>query len=161
MNARRSCEENGTKLVDAPKEAPYDGVWFRDRGHLKAILGGLAEAGFSGKLGLSVDKFHGIETAALAEFCRTARRVFDRDGIVSLSYASRHPDQGLEPIHALAQALDAVVEWSELLGRYLLVSPEVTMTLGWNHLAPVERAERLAGGVWDGEWFEEDVRDLT
>jgi hypothetical protein len=47
------------------------------------------------------------------------------------------------------------VEWSDLLRRYLLVSPEVTMTLNWNHLAPVERAERLAG-AWDGEWFEED-----
>ena len=27
--------------------------------------------------------------------------------------------------------------------------------LNWNHLAPVERAERLRG-AWDGEWFEED-----
>ena len=29
------------------------------------------------------------------------------------------------------------------------------MTLNWNHLAPVERAERLTG-AWDGEWFAED-----
>jgi hypothetical protein len=29
------------------------------------------------------------------------------------------------------------------------------MTLNWNHLAPVERAERLAG-AWDGTWFAED-----
>ena len=29
------------------------------------------------------------------------------------------------------------------------------MTLNWNHLAPVERAERL-GTDWDGEWFKED-----
>src|SRR5262249_34556647 len=39
--------------------------------------------------------------------------------------------------------------------RYLLVSPELTMTLNWNHLAPVERAERFAG-AWDGVWFAED-----
>src|SRR5262249_15802630 len=71
------------------------------------------------------------------------------------SYASRRPDQGLEPVHALARALDAVVEWSDVLRRYLLVSPQLTMTLNWNHLAPVERAERLAG-AWDGEWFAED-----
>jgi radical SAM protein with 4Fe4S-binding SPASM domain len=37
----------------------------------------------------------------------------------------------------------------------LLVSPDLTMTLNWNRLAPVERAERLAG-AWDGHWFEED-----
>ena len=41
---------------------------------------------------------------------------------MSLSYASRHPDQGLEPVHELARELDAVVEWSDLLHRYLLVS---------------------------------------
>ena len=58
-----------------------------------------------------------------AEFCRAARRVFDRDTIVSLSYASRQPDQGLEPVHELARELDAVVEWSAVLHRYLLVSP--------------------------------------
>src|SRR5262249_48626766 len=51
--------------------------------------------------------------------------------------------------------LGAVIEWSALLGRYLLVAPRLTMTLNWNHLAPVERAERFNGG-WDGQWFEED-----
>src|SRR5437868_2908585 len=50
---------------------------------------------------------------------------------------------------------NGVVEWSDLLGRYLLVASDVTMTLNWNHLAPVERAEHFAG-AWDGEWFEED-----
>src|SRR5205807_5466885 len=123
--------------------------------HLEKGLGQLAEAGFTGKLGLSVDKFHGICTAALAEFCRAARRIFRQDRIISVSYASRRPDQGLEPVRALAAALGGVVEWSELLGRYLLVTPELTMTLNWNHLAPVERAERYAGG-WDGAWFAED-----
>jgi organic radical activating enzyme len=132
-----------------------NGVWFCDRTHLETVLHDLAEAGFTGKLGLSVDKFHGIETPALAEFCRAARRVFGRDNILSLSYASRARDRGLEPIHALARELEAVIEWSDLLGRYLLVAPDFTMPLNWNHLAPVERAERLDGG-WDGEWFVED-----
>jgi pyruvate-formate lyase-activating enzyme len=144
-----------------------NGVWFRDEAHLEAVLGELAAAGFTGKLGLSVDKFHGpvttsplggeggVRGSALAAFCRTARRIFDRDNVVSLSYASRSPDQGLEPVRALAHELDAVVEWSDVLGRYLLVGPELTMTLNWNHLAPVERAERFHGG-WDGTWFAED-----
>src|SRR5262249_13937997 len=132
-----------------------NGVWHLDAAHLESVLGDLAATGYTGKIGLSVDKFHGIQTARLAEFCRTARRVFDRDNVVSLSYASRRPDQGLEPVHALARELNGVVEWSDVLGRYLLVAPDVTMTLNWNHLAPVERAERLTGG-WDGDWFEED-----
>ena len=36
----------------------------------------------------------GITTETLAIFCRTARRLFRRDNIIALSYASRHPDQG-------------------------------------------------------------------
>src|SRR5262249_19668032 len=117
--------------------------------------GQLAAAGFTGKLGLSVDKFHGMQTSKAAEFCRVARRVFGRDAIIALSYASRHPDQGLEPVHALATELGAVVEWSPLLRRYLLVAPDLTMTLNWNHLALVERAEHFTG-AWDGQWFAED-----
>ncbi len=132
-----------------------NGVWHTSRRHLRTTLRALADAGFSGKLGLSVDKFHGSHTPQLAEFCRAARAVFGRDDILSLSYASRRPDAGLEPVHALAKMLDAVVEWSDLLGRYLLVSRDLTMTLNWNHLAPVERAERL-DGAWDGVWFAED-----
>jgi hypothetical protein len=132
-----------------------NGVWQRDCRHLADVLNQLAAAGFSGKLGLSVDKFHGKNRADLVEFCRTAVRTFGRDNVVSISYASRHPDQGLEPIRELASGLDAVIDWSPVLGRYLLVSPELTATLNWNHLAPVERAERLTG-AWDGQWFTED-----
>jgi organic radical activating enzyme len=132
-----------------------NGVWYRDLAHLEATLHELAATRFSGKLGLSVDKFHGVHTGALADFCRIARRVFGRPNIVSLSYSSRYPDQGLEPVHALAQELDAVVDWSQVLGRYLMVSADLTITLNWNHLAPVERAERFTG-AWDGQWFAED-----
>src|SRR5262245_37863037 len=117
-----------------------NGVWFSDAAQLEIVLRDLETTGFSGKLGLSVDKFHGMEIDQLALFARMARRVFGRDNILSLSYASRRPDQGLEPVRALAAALDAVVEWSDLLHKYLLVAPDLTMTLNWNHLAPVERA---------------------
>src|SRR5437870_10379045 len=55
-----------------------NGVWFGDADHLESVLAALKEAGFTGKLGLSVDKFHGIHTPALAAFCRTARRIFAR-----------------------------------------------------------------------------------
>lgn len=132
-----------------------NGVWHDNAAELTRRLTELRDAGFTGKLGLSIDKFHGVHTAKAVEFCRVARRVFERDTIVSLSYSSRHPDQGLEPVRALAAELDAVVEWSDMLHRYLLVSPDLTMTLNWNHLAPVERAERFTG-AWDGEWFKED-----
>src|SRR5437870_2277572 len=62
-----------------------NGVWFRDADHLTGVLRELKEAGFTGKLGLSVDKFHGIHTPLLVTFCQTARRIFERDNILSLS----------------------------------------------------------------------------
>jgi len=130
-------------------------VWFNGVFELERILNELKGTGYDGKLGLSVDKFHGIQTDKLAQFCRSARRIFARDNALTLSYASRRPDQGLEPIRSLAALLDGVMEWSQVLGRYLLVSSDFTMTLNWNHLAPVERAEKLSG-AWDGIWFQED-----
>ena len=133
-----------------------NGVWFENETHLAGILTQLRDVGFTGKLGLSVDKFHGMDIAKLATFCRIARRVFDRDTILSLSYASRSPEQGLEPIRRLATELDAVIAWSDMLHRYLFVSDDLTMTMNWNHLATVERAETLPGNSWDGEWFKED-----
>jgi organic radical activating enzyme len=132
-----------------------NGVWFEDEAQLTAILRELADTGYSGKLGLSVDKFHGKYTEKLVRFCRVARAVFGRDNILSLSYASPAPERGLQPVHELARALDAVVEWSDLLRHYLLVAPDFTMTLNWNHLAAVERAEHLPSN-WDGQWFQED-----
>lgn len=133
-----------------------NGVWYRDEDQLTTVMTQLREAGFDGKIGLSVDKFHGFEISRLALFCRVTRKVFDRDTILSLSYASRTPDQGLEPIERLARELDGVIAWSDMLGRRLLVSDDFTMTLNWNHLATVERAEQLPGNPWDGTWFEED-----
>src|ERR1700732_1413072 len=52
-----------------------NGVCFADESRLRRVLSDLRDAGFAGKLGLSVDKFHGIQTDQLVEFCRTARRV--------------------------------------------------------------------------------------
>jgi organic radical activating enzyme len=151
-----SVTRRGAELGFRFDKVMTNGVWHEDTSHLETTLTSLRDAGFTGKLGLSVDKFHGVRhTERLAEFCRTARQVFDRDTIVSLSYASRAPDQGLEPVRDLAAKLNGVVDWSQMLGRHLLVTPELTMVLSWNHLAPVERAERLQGG-WDGAWFQED-----
>src|SRR5438270_6468792 len=44
-----------------------NGVWHQNASHLERVLEPLARAGFTGKLGLSVDKFHGVHTAQLVE----------------------------------------------------------------------------------------------
>lgn len=132
-----------------------NGVWHQGPADLEAVFKPLAKAGFSGKLGLSLDKFHGRHTGQAADFCRVARRVFQRDSIITVSYASRAPGEGMESVGRLAGELGLVVEWSAMLGRFLMVGPEYTITVNWNHLAQVERAEKLPGG-WDGCWFAED-----
>ena len=58
-----------------------NGVWHSDAKHAKRVLTQLRDAGFTGKIGLSVDKFHGMDIAKLAEFCRVTRGVFDRDTV--------------------------------------------------------------------------------
>jgi hypothetical protein len=98
------------------------GVWLTAAARLSHILTPPAACGFTGKLGLSVDTFHDRPTAQAAGRCRTATRAFDRDNIVSLSSAGRHSYQGSEPAGDLAREPDAVVEWSDVLGRDLLVS---------------------------------------
>lgn len=126
-----------------------------DLAYLRRTLRELYAAGFSGRIGISIDKFHPVKTPILRAFCEAVREVSGRDDAISLNYASRDRREGLERISALAKDLGGTLAWSDLLGTHMLVSDELSMTLNWNHLAPVERAERLGGG-WDGAWFRED-----
>src|ERR1044071_3128225 len=45
-----------------------NGVWFESEAELVTILTDLRDAGFTGKIGLSVDKFHGTHTTELVTF---------------------------------------------------------------------------------------------
>lgn len=132
-----------------------NGAWWRDVAFLETTLKRLFRSGFTGRLALSVDRFHPVRTDLHAQFCRSAARVSGRDDILCIAYASPSPTEGLERVRTLAQALGGVVEWSETLGRFMMVSPEVSATLNFNHLAAVERAEGITDN-WDGGWFEED-----
>src|SRR5581483_5072047 len=46
-----------------------NGVWFTGERQLEAILTDLRDAGYTGKIGLSVDKFHGRHAEQLVTFC--------------------------------------------------------------------------------------------
>jgi len=134
-----------------------NGVWYEDRKHLETVMRDLYATGYSGRIGVSVDKFHPAKTERLKVFCEVVRAVSGRDDALSINYASKARDEGLERLHALAKSLDATIGWSDMLRAYMLVSDDISAVLHWNHLAPVERAERLGGGwEWDGAWFEED-----
>src|SRR5947209_5987660 len=57
-----------------------NGVWHESEGELEGILTSLRDAGFTGKLGLSIDKFHGSQghMEKAVQFCLVGRRVFRR-----------------------------------------------------------------------------------
>jgi hypothetical protein len=151
--ARRAVELGGWRF----DKVMSNGVWYEDERHLERVLGDLYATGYSGRIGLSVDKFHPAKSERLRLFCEVARRISGRDDAISVNYASRSRDEGLERVRALALALGGTVAWSDLLRAHMLVSDDLSIVLHWNHLAPVERAERLGGGwEWDGTWFEED-----
>lgn len=132
-----------------------NGAWWRDVGHLERTLKRLFRAGYTGRLGISADRFHPVKTEVLAQFARSAAKVSGRDDILTIAYASGSPREGLERVQALTKALGGVLEFSPALGCWLMVAPEVSATLNFNHLAAVERAEGIADN-WDGEWFRED-----
>lgn len=132
-----------------------NGAWWKTVDELETALRRLLRAGYTGRLGLSVDRFHPVRIDVLAQFARSAAKVSGRDDILTISYAAGAPDAGLEKVQGLAKALGGFVEFSPALGAWMLVAPEVSATLNFNHLAAVERAEDLTDN-WDGAWFRED-----
>jgi len=132
-----------------------NGAWWRDVPQLEATLRRVLRAGWTGRFSVSVDRWHPVRVETLAQFARSAAKVSRRDDILTIAYASEAPAKGLEKVQALAKALGGFVEFSPLLGCWMMVAPEVSATLNFNHLAAVERAETLADN-WDGSWFRED-----
>jgi radical SAM protein with 4Fe4S-binding SPASM domain len=132
-----------------------NGAWWKTVDELETTLKRLLRAGYSGRLGLSIDRFHPVKIDVLAQFARSAAKVSKRDDILTISYASGAPDAGLEKVQAVAKTLGGFVEFSPALGAWMLVAPDVSATLNFNHLAAVERAEGLTDN-WDGAWFKED-----
>ena len=133
-----------------------NGTWYEDRAQLERVLTELRDTGYSGRIGLSVDKFHPVRTERLVTFCEVVADVFQRDDILAINYASADRKKGLERVQALAKAMNAAIGWSDVLGGYMLVSDRHSAVLHWNHLAPIERAERLGGGFDGDTWFGED-----
>ena len=136
-----------------------NGVWFSDDADTcAACLTELRDAGFTrqarperGQVPRHPHRRSWPSSAA------SPARVFDRDTILSLSATpAARRTRAWSRSGGWRRSWTAWSSGRSCCGRYLLVSDDLTMTLNWNHLAPVERAERLAGRPWDGEWFEED-----
>lgn len=83
-----------------------NGAWWRDEAELEETLGSLAEAGFDGVIGLSVDRWHGSTAGRILPFIEAAHRAFGRLDCVEIASVIS-PDDGplLETLGAVAAAL--------------------------------------------------------
>lgn len=80
-----------------------NGVWWRDEAELSEVLRGLADAGFDGKLGLSVDAYHDSTAERLGAFVLAAFEAFGRrDCVEILSVESADDAPLLEKLRAVA-----------------------------------------------------------
>jgi hypothetical protein len=70
-----------------------NGVWFRDDAQLTSILGRVADSGFDGRIGLSVDRWHDQDEGKLLAFIAAAFEAFGRRDCVDILYV-RAPDEG-------------------------------------------------------------------
>ena len=82
-----------------------NGVWFPDEPALRETLGRVAASGFDGKLGLSVDTWHGQPEDRLLAFVRAAFEAFGRKDCIDI-LSVKAPDEGpaLARLGALAKA---------------------------------------------------------
>lgn len=131
------------------------GVWAKNAAEVRTRLEPLLKAGYDGKFCLSVDAYHRVATRRLVTFIEEAADITGRGDICSLAYTSLSPTSGLEPIRAIAEALDMRLTGSLRQGTAHLLSPYLCLRLVYNHLSPVDNAGKLASG-WDGKWFKED-----
>jgi hypothetical protein len=130
-------------------------AWATNAGAVRERLLPLLQAGYDGKFCLSVDVYHRVATSRLVAFIAEAAALTGRGDICSLAYTSLSPTTGLEPIRAVAKALGLRLTGSLRQGSAHLLSPYLCLRLIYNHLSPVDKAEKLASG-WDGKWFRED-----
>lgn len=82
-----------------------NGVWFSDEAALRGVLGRLVDAGFDGKIGLSVDSWHDQPEDRLLAFVGAAFESWGRKDCLDI-LSVRSPDEGpaLAKLRAIASA---------------------------------------------------------
>lgn len=143
-----------------------NGVWYRDEAALRETLGRVADAGFDGKIGLSVDTWHGQPEDRLLAFVGAVFEAFGRKDCIDI-LSVRAPDEG----PALAR-LGAIAK--RFGGRLFLEGGEPTeirdASFDARRATGEDLPEALSMRIWrfpysasadedawkDARWFEDD-----
>ncbi|HCM27006.1 MAG TPA: hypothetical protein DIC34_10755 [Treponema sp.] len=128
-----------------------NGVWWKDEAELAEALDGLADAGFDGKIGLSVDAYHGQAADRLLAFIRTAHEAFGRRDCVEItSVISADDGPLLQTFRTLASGLG---------GMLLMDGKEPAAIAGEGRTGRRERGKAATGAepAADGEELRIDI----
>lgn len=83
-----------------------NGDWWRDEAELERTLASLRDAGFDGKIGISIDAYHGQPLDRLAAFFRAVFAAWGRRDCCEIAWATSSDD---EPLFSLFRDLAAAL----------------------------------------------------
>ena len=132
-----------------------NGVWFKDKTHLKQVLFKLYDYGYDGAICVSVDAFHRQSLEKLKLFMETALKIWGRGDLISIaSVRGAEDEKTLKILRDLADKLDAKLNIF-LGGAMAIKNSRLFMPINFIDLSPVGRASKIKN-AWDGKWFKED-----
>lgn len=162
-----------TRVTRAAVELDYrfdrlmtNGVWWRSEAELRGVLSDLAEAGFDGTIGVSVDTYHAQESAKLAVFFKAVFESLGRRDCCQIVWVASPEDGPLFKVFdELAVALGGELLTEEGLPVEIAdgASSEVeveyddpqALSVVFEGLPYSPPAEEIPWG--DGEWFVDDL----
>jgi uncharacterized Fe-S cluster-containing radical SAM superfamily protein len=128
--------------------------WFKGSAHLRRTLKALYDRGYDGSFGVSVDAFHGNDSAKPALFIETASEIWNRPDIARVIAVRGARDKETDAIlRGLAKALRAKLV--HIGGHRVIRNDSLFVPVTTIDLAPVGKAEPLLD-PWGKEWFNED-----
>ncbi|MDO8525384.1 MAG: radical SAM protein, partial [Candidatus Omnitrophota bacterium] len=128
----KSCKENGIKRIGFTGGEPFlapaflfsitefavrqgflfttimtNGVWYKDKARLRAILEKLFSAGYDGSISISVDAYHAQSLKRIAYFIDSVVSIWRRPDMVSIFYVTGRDTQTKNKLSKLAGLLKA------------------------------------------------------
>jgi len=132
-----------------------NGVWYKDKEHLYAVLSRLNSCGYDGKICVSVDAFHNQNLDKVALFIKTAFDVWNRGDLISIaSVIGKDDEKTINKLEKLAYKLN---------GRFKRFSDKTMGISCFESFIQIALIELSGIGKiknsqkqWDGRWFRED-----
>jgi MoaA/NifB/PqqE/SkfB family radical SAM enzyme len=133
-----------------------NGVWYRDKNHLKRSLAGLRRAGYDGDIGLSFDAFHRQDVKKTGFFIKEAIAAWNRPDIISLiTVRDAKDNETKNKLVQLSRVLNLRIK--KLSGnRTVLAGAGCFIKIAAIGLSFINKAADLGAGWNNRRWFADD-----